>query len=107
LQRLRDFVARGYSRTIRLQEAAAVAGLERTYFSAFFHRRTGVRFSVWLRQQRVERAKDLLLTGHHDLAAVARAVGFGDARTFQRAFKRVTGATPSAFRSGAMSSSGR
>jgi AraC-like DNA-binding protein len=81
-------------RPLPLDRAAAIAGLERTYFSAYFHRRVGVRFRDWLTSQRVERAIDLMRTTTMPVAAVAHAVGFGSLRTLERALKRACGATP-------------
>lgn len=47
---------------------------------------------------RIERARDLLASGRLSVAEVAYAVGYHDAGSFARAFKRATGASPSAAR---------
>lgn len=47
---------------------------------------------------RYERARDLLASSGMTMAQIAEAVGYSDARAFRRAFKRWSGALPSAYR---------
>ena len=98
LQRVREFVDRNLSEPIPLRTAARAAGLEEKYFSAFFHRKTGVCFRDWLAGRRVERAIEILKQRDDTITSVAACVGFQDLRTFERAFKRLTGVTPREFK---------
>jgi AraC-like DNA-binding protein len=52
-------------------------------------------------QLRTERALELLSAGALSIADIGSEVGYSDAREFRRAFKRWTGAAPTAMRSGA------
>lgn len=52
-------------------------------------------------QLRAERALELLSAGALSIAAIGNEVGYSDAREFRRAFKRWTGAPPTAMRHGA------
>lgn len=83
---------------ITLASAAEVAGLEYTYFSSFFHNSVGVRFGDWLRYLRVRKAQALIRESQCQISQVAVECGFNNVRTFQRAFKRVTGLTPRQYR---------
>ena len=98
LQKVRDFVERNLSEPIPLREAARAAGLEEKYFSAFFHRKTGVCFRDWLAVRRVERAIEILKERDDSITDVAARSGFQDLRTFERTFKRHTGVTPREFK---------
>ena len=98
LTRVRRYVKDHISERIRLSDAAGAAGLERRYFSTYFHRRTGIKFREWLAILRVARAIELIRDRDLSLEQVRRACGFGDRRTFQRTFKRWVGITPSSFR---------
>ena len=58
----------------------------------------GTRFSVLLRQVRIERAQELLRRGHVMFDDIADRLGFQDAVAFCRAFKEWTGIAPREFR---------
>lgn len=92
------YVDQHISKPISLDEAAKAAGLEKKYFSAFFHSKVGASFTEWIRLLRVERAAKLMHDGDHRIIRVAFAAGFRDVRTFERVFKRYVGVTPTAFR---------
>ncbi|RPJ87536.1 MAG: AraC family transcriptional regulator [Acidobacteria bacterium] len=94
LRAVRDFVTLRYGERITLAAVARVARMERTYFSAFFHRRVGIPFRDWLRDFRVRKAMDLLKESDQPITAVAKAVGFQQIRSFERAFKKTSGMTP-------------
>ena len=98
LQRLERFVEHHYSEPLPLRMAAEVAGLEQTYFSRFFHEKTGLRFSDWLRWVRVNRAIELLKERDISLTEAAFSVGFEHLGTFERACKKCTGLTPRAIK---------
>ncbi len=94
LRRLSDYVEVHYGCTIRLEDAANVAGLEKTSFSRFFHDKTGVRFREWLAYVRVSKAQQLLSNQNLTVTETAHSVGFNDLRTFERNFKRCVGMSP-------------
>jgi AraC-like DNA-binding protein len=98
LQRVREFVEQNLSEPISLRDAAGAAGLEKKYFSAFFHRKTGVCFRDWLAGRRVDRAIEILTQRDDTITNVAASVGFQDLGTFERSFKRLTGLTPRDFK---------
>jgi AraC-like DNA-binding protein len=81
-----------------LQAAANAACMERTSFSKSFRRSTGVTFCKFVRAYRVSLAATMLEASDQPVVDIAYDVGFGDASTFERAFKRITGITPSAYR---------
>lgn len=77
-----------------LAKAACMAHLSPEHFSRFFRQRTGIGFGAWQTAYRMERAKCLLLQSRLPISSVGLAVGYGDATTFGRAFKRHKGLTP-------------
>lgn len=99
LKRLRGYVLDRLDQSISLADAAGVAGLERKYFSAFFHRRVGIPFSHWITLLRLARAIELIQREDNSLGIVASKAGFADRRTFERAFRKFLRLTPREFRS--------
>lgn len=69
-----------------------------TYLAAVFKKETGATIGQYIMEQRMQRAKALLLDRSLRLYQVARQVGYQDANYFSRIFKKQEGVTPSAFR---------
>ncbi len=98
LKRLHQYVDQSYSEPISLKRAAGIAALESSYFSTYFRAKVGITFTEWLRQVRTEKAMELMKAGDFSITEVAYEVGFGDLRTFERAFKQHTRMTPMEFK---------
>ncbi len=98
LNRLHQYVEQSYSEAISLRKAAGVAALESSYFSTYFRAKVGITFTEWLRQVRIEKAMELMKASDFSILHIAYEVGFGDLRTFERAFKQHTLTTPREFK---------
>jgi two-component system response regulator YesN len=98
LHRVQEHVEGHLGEPLTLSDAAAVARLEKTYFSSFFHEKVGVCFRDWLTYVRIHHAMELIAAHNTPIRTVGEAVGYGEVRTFQRAFRRCVGLNPSAFR---------
>ena len=82
-----------------LPRLAALAGMGKFHFLRSFRRLLGLTPHQWLMQQRLRDAAHGLRARPDDaIAAVAFDAGFGDLSTFNALFRRVFGATPSAWR---------
>lgn len=98
LSKVKRFVDIHYSEPVTLEAAAEAAGLEKTYFSKFFHQKTGVCFRDWLSSERVTRAIEIMKAKNLSITEVAFTVGFQDLRTFERAVEKHTGLNPRALK---------
>ena len=98
LKGVRRFVLEHYDEPIALEDAARVAAMERTSFSAFFHRATGLCFRDWLAAIRVIKAMELMAASNLPVHDVGHLVGYPNVRTFERVFLRVTGRSPVEFK---------
>lgn len=72
-------------------------GLTPAYFSRLFEKRTGIRFSAYLTQERIRRAKALLREGA-SLTEAAQASGFQRKSYFCEVFRKHTGITAGRYR---------
>jgi len=98
LGKVKRFVDEHYADRVTLKKVADIACLEEKYFSTYFHSKTGVRFVDWVAWVRVGHAMDVLRREDKPISVVSEATGFCDLRTFERAFKKCTGVTPTEFK---------
>ena len=92
----RDVVAAAVTDGVRLDALAQAAGVTRFQVIRDFKRETGLRPNAFLRQQRLQRARQRIAAGD-SIAAAASAAGFADQSHLTRAFKSVHGMTPRVF----------
>lgn len=81
-----------------LDELAARAGMSRTGLAERFRDTMGDTPLSYLRTVRMQKAVHLLAETRHTLEQVAIEVGYQDAFSFSKVFKRVVGLAPKAFR---------
>lgn len=96
LQRAIDYIKENLSQNITLENLAAVVNLSPYYFARLFKEEIGIAPHQYLIQQRVERAKQLLIEGNLSLAQIANCVGFADQSHLSRHFKQHLGLSPKA-----------
>ncbi|MCT1403121.1 helix-turn-helix domain-containing protein [Paenibacillus sp. p3-SID867] len=68
------------------------------YVSYFFKEQTGLNFSDYLEQLRMDEAKRELSSGDRPVSEIAASVGYLSLNTFSRAFKRVNGISATEYR---------
>jgi AraC family transcriptional regulator len=94
LRRACDYMMSRLREDISLREVAASVQLSTGHFSTAFKQSLNVAPHVWLRRQRIERAKTLLHDPSLDLTQIAIILGYANQSSFGVAFKRETGLTP-------------
>ena len=98
LNHVRDYVTGNLGNDISLSELAGLANLTKFHFIRAFKKTTGMAPYQFVISSRVERAKELLADPNSSIAAVARSVGFHRTLQLDRAFRRLSGTTPSFYR---------
>jgi YesN/AraC family two-component response regulator len=99
IQQAVRFINDNYRTDIRLAAAAREAGMSPAHFSRIFKKVMGLSYQDYLNSRRITKAKYLLRTSAQSVTEIAVSLGFADPTGFGRIFKKLTGHTPSAFRS--------
>lgn len=74
--------------------------ISESYFSHLFKEKKGVNFSTYLENMRLSEASRLIRETDISLNELYLSVGYNNANSFRRAFKKIYGMTPSAMRDG-------
>lgn len=93
----RRYLESNYDRDIGLTDLSNTLLYTPAYINKILRAETGQTFYDLLTEIRVERAKDLLLTGLQ-IGEVSEKVGYPNVQSFIRMFKKVTGMTPGRYR---------
>lgn len=83
---------------VSLDALASDAGLSRFHFCRAFKESTGLSPHAWLRQHRLEQAKNMLRNTDASIVSVAAELGYASQTAFAAAFRRLTGDAPSDWR---------
>lgn len=90
------FMEKYYSDKIELDEIAATAFMSRFHYIRIFQKVYGMTPRQYLRDLRIEKAKELLKKGR-SVTQVCVDVGYESLPTFSHIFKRGTGHSPKAY----------
>ena len=85
---------------LTLEEAAAHMGISKSHFAHLFKAFTGMTFLDYLTGERIRHAQALFRNPDARIIDVAFDSGFSSISSFNRAFKKATGLTPSQYREG-------
>jgi AraC-like DNA-binding protein len=98
LEQVREFIDRHYAENITVGQLARMGGLSTFHFIRCFRAAFGSTPHQYLRDRRVDRVKDLLITTPLPITEVCDRVGFRSLGSFSSLFRRLTGETPAAYR---------
>lgn len=96
------FMAKNFTRPIRLGDVVSVSGMSRRGFMKAFGRHVGRTPGSFIRQARIEFAKQLLIEQDLPLKTIAAVTGFRSENTFCVAFHREAGMAPKKFQTSGM-----
>jgi AraC-like DNA-binding protein len=92
------FISCNLHRKFSLEEIAAYAGMNRTYFCLFFKKHMGMPLMDYINGIKVQTACRLLKTESLPISDISERCGFKTVTYFNRVFKNATGMSPSEYR---------
>lgn len=94
VKKVLSMVEEFYRDGITLEQIAARLNITPEYLGSLFNKEVGVNFSTYIKEFRIKKAKELLISKELKTYEVADKVGYPDPKYFCRVFKEVTGFTP-------------
>jgi len=92
------FIENRIQEKVDCKELERATGFSIAHIREIFVLRTGMTLSKYILTRKVSNAAYELLYNHQSVINIATKCGFANHDTFTRAFKRITGLTPSEFR---------
>ena len=94
------YINKNLGENITLEELAEIANMNKTYFSTTFKRVAGKTVWDYILNMRIELAISYIVTekSKYNITEIAEMCGFNNAANFNKAFKKITGKTPSEYK---------
>ena len=96
--RMKSMIDEFYNTGITLDEIAERMNMTPEYLGTKFHRELGVSFKAYIKEVRINKAKELLRSTPLKLYEIAEKVGYTDSKYFSKVFKETTGQLPADYR---------
>lgn len=93
-----EYMENHYRRNISITDIAEYVGLSGSYLSRVFKAETGKPPLEHLSRYRIARGKELLVDFRYSLQEISGLIGYNDAHSFIRFFKKYEGVTPGEYR---------
>ncbi len=97
LTKVLHFISTGYQQRIELEKVAEIAHLHPSAFCRFFKEKTGKSVTEYITDLRISYACKLIIEGKLAVSQICFECGFNNLSNFNRAFKKHTGFTPTAY----------
>lgn len=98
IMRAKEYIDLNYRRKFTLTDMANALYISPNYLSDLFKKHTGMKFSDYLLEVRMEKSKEYLMDVQYKVGDISALVGFSDARYFSSTFRKRYGMSPLEFR---------
>lgn len=101
IDKAKDYILRHYSdEELNAETLCNILHISTNYFSALFKKETGLTFTSYLTNIRIEKAKELLRNTDLKAFDIGNQVGYSHGHYFSYVFKKTTGMSPTEYRNG-------
>ena len=97
---VKNYIYHNYDQNLSVEMLAERVYLSAGYLSAVFKEETGMNLNRFIREVRMNKAKELLETTNMKISQIAKEVGFTNTSYFCRSFREFFGSTPESCRRG-------
>lgn len=97
IETVKQYINNNYTKPITVEELSKMVGLSPSHFRKIFREIVGMSATQYAIYMRINKAKDLLMSGEANVSEAAFQSGFKDVFYFSTLFKKVTGDNPSKY----------
>ncbi len=97
LEYVKNFIQRNYDKKISLEDVAEEVFLSPKYLSRIFKENTGTGFNEYKLEIKISKAKEMLTSKNFDINQISERLGYQNAESFIKIFKKNTGLTPTEY----------
>jgi len=98
LRRVLAYIDQYYAQVLTLRDAAWVLGVHPAHLCRRFKKEIGISFHEYILRIRIQKASLLLIGSEKSIKEISYEVGFSRPEIFSKAFKRLVGCSPMAYR---------
>ncbi len=95
IETVQTHIQENIEKHFKIEDLAAMADVSVSYFRQLFKSITGMSVAQYVNFIKINKAKDLLISGEYNVTEVANQTGYSDIFYFSRIFKHHTGHPPS------------
>lgn len=92
------YISEHFTEPLTLETTAHALGISRIHLSHIFSQQLHINFRQYINTLRIDRARTLLNNPAYSISQIAEMCGYGNQRTFHRAFRAQCGMAPNQFR---------
>ncbi len=92
------YISEHFTEPLTLENTSHALGISRIHLSHIFSQQLHINFRQYINTLRIDRARSLLKNPTFSISQIAYQCGYGNQRTFHRAFLAQCGMTPNQFR---------
>lgn len=93
-----DYINKNYQKDLDMAMVSNHISMNYSCFSQIFKEYTGTKFVNYIKEIRINKAKELLSSTQKKVAEIGYAVGYENEKHFMKVFKSVTGISPTEYR---------
>lgn len=93
-----QYIKKHCDQPLSIKDLSGMLGINPSYLGYLFNKETGLYFSNYLNQARIQISKELLLTTNMNIQDIAEKVGYSDVSYFSQIFKKALGLSPVKYR---------
>lgn len=94
----KEYIYSHIKERITIEDLADEYGISASYLSRLFKKETGISVSAYIREQKIEVAKNLLRFSDYSMIDIANRLSFSSQSHFIQQFREVVGMTPKKYR---------